>query len=297
MCKSPLQVKQERSDGWCTVPVPCGKCNDCIYSKIVSWQFRLQCEVLHSDFPPLFVTLTYHPDYVKRGLEYDPKNGRAYVKYILEPRDLTLYWKRLRFNWDKFFNPRGTKKADRVSVPKITYWAVGEYGSKRKRPHYHAILFGIDDLRIIQDSWGLGIVDIRIIDDAPVAVGYCLKYLFKRDTYYPAGFKPFFRASKGIGLCYVTPEVIAYHKRDFDNAFVSLLDGIQLSIPKYLKAHIFTEQERFLLAEHLHRRIETIKSDRVSLLMQNSGRSEEEILYDLFVEPQKLLPSFHNQVF
>lgn len=300
MCKTPLNVRVERSDGYRTIPVPCGKCNDCIYSRIVSWQFRLECEYLHSEFRPLFVTFTYDKHHVKRGLEYDKPNGRAYVRHILESRDMTLYWKRLRFaRFNKFKNrwasfgycPLSEKPSS------IKYWYVGEYGTKRKRPHYHAILFGIDDLRLIQDTWEHGHVDIRFMDSPSTSVGYCLKYLFKKNSYSPCGFKPFMRASKGIGSCYINRETVRYHNSDFENCFVSTLGDVKLTLPKYLKDRIYDEPTRFLVTYHLQNRIDKMQSDRVKLLMNNSGRSEEEILYDLFVEPQKSLPSFHNQVF
>ena len=60
-----------------------------------------------------YITLTYNDDHL-------PANGS------LQPRDLQLFWKRLR----------------KARTPGIRYYACGEYGDQTARPHYHAIIFG-----------------------------------------------------------------------------------------------------------------------------------------------------------
>lgn len=65
-----------------------------------------------------FITLTYADDALTYG---GADHG------ILVPRDLTLFWKRLRKSGVSF-----------------RYFACGEYGDKLNRPHYHAIIFGHD---------------------------------------------------------------------------------------------------------------------------------------------------------
>lgn len=67
-----------------------------------------------------FITLTYADDALTFG---GAEHG------ILVKRDLTLFWKRLR----KHFPGRRFK-----------YFAAGEYGERSNRPHYHAIIFGLD---------------------------------------------------------------------------------------------------------------------------------------------------------
>lgn len=65
-----------------------------------------------------FITLTYR--------EVDLPWGR--LAPTLVPRDLQLFWKRLR---KEFGNA-------------IRYYACGEYGERFGRPHYHAAVFGFD---------------------------------------------------------------------------------------------------------------------------------------------------------
>lgn len=114
----------------------------------------------------VFVTLTYDDEHL-------PADGS------LVKRDLQLFLKRLR----KEHEPA-----------KLRYYACGEYGETTLRPHYHAILFGIDfadkrkhsvgkrgdDLFIsetLDKIWGLGHCYIGRVTykSAGYVARYCLK--------------------------------------------------------------------------------------------------------------------------
>lgn len=96
------------------VTVPCGKCIGCRLLKSRGWSLRCQHEAsLH--LLNCAITLTYKDDKV----------------LSLSKRDFQLFMKRLR----KFIEP-----------VRISYYACGEYGEARGRPHYHALLFGMDFL-------------------------------------------------------------------------------------------------------------------------------------------------------
>lgn len=99
-----------------------------------------------------FVTLTY---------KEVPDGGS------LVPRDLTLWFKRLRKH-------RGFR-----------YFAVGEYGDFSERPHYHAALFGfgVEDTDVVRETWGMGHVlvgDLTLASAAYVA-GYVTKKMTGKD--------------------------------------------------------------------------------------------------------------------
>ena len=115
-CISPVYVRKVSQF------VPCGKCGFCIKKAIDSWCLRLghEMEVSSSAF---FITLTYDNEHLPPGAE-------------LSKRDLQLFIKRLR----------------KVN-PGIRYFAVGEYGSERGRPHYHAVIFNLINLDLVTDSW------------------------------------------------------------------------------------------------------------------------------------------------
>lgn len=101
-----------------------------------------------------FITLTYDTDFVPIS-----KNGFM----SLNKRDVQLFLKRLR------------KKCNDSEHP-IKYYAVGEYGGKTKRPHYHIILFNAK-LPEIQPAWKQGAIHYGTVNGA--SVGYTLKYMMK----------------------------------------------------------------------------------------------------------------------
>lgn len=106
-----------------------------------------------------FITLTYS----EKNL---PENGS------LSSRDLQLFFKRLR----KKLHPH-----------KIRYFACGEYGERFKRPHYHAIIFGLENScltwQLISDVWNKGIIDVGSVtkDSISYVAGYVSKKINNED--------------------------------------------------------------------------------------------------------------------
>ena len=108
------------------VIVPCGKCPECLANKRSQWSFRLSQELKYTEFNSFFITLTYDDLHLPFAI---PEIGSNMVgSPTLVKSDLQLFFKRLR------------KKL----ATNIRYYAVGEYGSRTSRPHYHAIVFNID---------------------------------------------------------------------------------------------------------------------------------------------------------
>lgn len=119
--------------------------------------FRQVFESLQHDFNS-FVTLTYSPDNV-------PESGS------LNPYDLQLWIKRLRARC----HPR-----------KFRYYAVGEYGERTFRPHYHLSVFGLSSFSdiggksfeaVVRDTWGLGHTLTAEFNSA--TANYCAGYVTK----------------------------------------------------------------------------------------------------------------------
>lgn len=142
------------------IKIPCGKCAGCRAQKTREWADRMILELDHSK-KAVFLTLTYNDDHLP--VKVNINSGQ--MEMTLQPRDLTLFFKRLR---KKF------KDAE------IRYYACGEYGKNTYRPHYHIILFGLGlsdfkDLRI-QGKNELG--DIYYVSDALAndiwKNGYCM---------------------------------------------------------------------------------------------------------------------------
>lgn len=125
-CLTPYLLKdQDRT-------VPCNKCPECTARRISGWSFRLMQEYKHCNSAH-FITLTYDTQHV-------PITPHGFMG--LNKRHLQLFFKRLR---------KAHVRTDQYDLP-IKYYAVGEYGTARKRPHYHIILFNAK-LELIQDAW------------------------------------------------------------------------------------------------------------------------------------------------
>lgn len=160
----------------------CGQCLPCRIKRRRLWTHRIMLEsMLHTQ--NTFVTLTYTNDsLVSTGL-LSEKTGM----YTLEPKHLQNWLKKLRFH---------------VAPLKIRFFAVGEYGDKSERPHYHLILFGYPNCkhyrtkrdnhnrvdwknccnrcRIIGETWGFG--DIELGECNPKSAGYIAGYAVKKMT-------------------------------------------------------------------------------------------------------------------
>lgn len=170
-----------------------------------------------------FITLTYAGQHISRTT-----NGFS----TLNKPDLQEFFKRLRF------------AQSGSGYSGIKYYAVGEYGSKNKRPHYHVIVFNAD-ISLIDPAWGLG--SVYYGDVGPASVGYCLKYLMKkgqipmhqRDDRLPE----FSMMSKGLGKNYLTDAMVTWHLDQIeDRLYCTTLDGHKITIPRYYKDKIFSDR-------------------------------------------------------
>lgn len=162
------------------IPCPCGHCPYCRYRMSRTWVLRLRLEAMKWQ-RQCFLTLTYNDD--------------SLLDRSLHPEHLTSFWKRLRYYVSQ-------KYGDDY---KIKYFSCGEYGDKFGRPHYHALIFGLDkeDEDIILKAWTYGFIQVGSLTDSSIkyVAGYALKKLgkdkdrFRRSKKWPE----FIRASQGIG--------------------------------------------------------------------------------------------------
>jgi hypothetical protein len=215
-CLSPFYVTNSRLT---ETPVPCGRCPSCLNRRINDWVFRLTQERKVST-TSYFVTLTYNNDNV-------PISENGFM--TLDKPDVQKFMKRLR----------------KRNQSKIKYFAVGEYGSLRKRPHYHMIIFNVDDKDYIRQSWKLGTVDIGTVSTDSIA--YTLKYLDKgkiipqhsRDD----RLKEFSLMSKGLGADFMTQAMVNFYQNDISRIYI-LSNGHKRSMPRYYRKKIFDAVQR-----------------------------------------------------
>ncbi len=206
-CLTPLLLRDKFGN---VVKVPCGHCLFCRKERSKEWGFRLMCECSQWS-SSVFLTLTYDEEHVTFV------DDVCYPFYAtLVPRDLQLFIKRLR----KALDGRTIK-----------YYACGEYGSNTLRPHYHAILFGVDysDFPVIEKCWKMGFVKL---DEVNVATcnyvsGYVQKKLYGRDSYPSWICPPFSRMSKHLGFDYFAK----HHEEIFSHGLH--FQGHQIPVPRY----------------------------------------------------------------
>lgn len=153
LCRKPFYMGQL---------VPCAKCLHCRINQKRIWVSRLELErFLHKD--ACFATLTYSDDSGHGGQ--------------LVPKHVQDWLKRLRAS---------------IQPKKIRFFLVGEYGLQTARPHYHALLFGIDrwlaggvDGRsgLVQSTWNHGFTYVGDFnhDTAAYVCGYVLKKLTQKN--------------------------------------------------------------------------------------------------------------------
>lgn len=137
--------------GWKPLLLPCGRCIGCRMSVARDWAIR--CTFEAQDWKvQSFVTFTYRDDVCPKFLRKDHLSGAI---------------KRLRARLDS----------------PIKFFACGEYGEEKGRPHYHALLFGVRELAPIQASWPFGFVQVKPV--TPERIAYTAGYVSKKfDTMY-----------------------------------------------------------------------------------------------------------------
>jgi len=216
-----------RKGGWTDLPVevPCGRCIGCRLERSRQWAIRCVHESSEHE-ENSFVTLTYRDDQLTWG-------GIAPTLY---PRDLELFWKRLRKKYG----------------PNIRYFACGEYGDESYRPHYHACIFGLDfkDKELCSTKDGINLYHSPDLDNLWTH-GYCTigdvnfesaayvaRYIVGKklgqdaDIYLERGIEPeFVRMSRrpGIGANWYSK----WKKDVFPNDLVVIRNGVVCKPPRF----------------------------------------------------------------
>ncbi len=231
ICTSPIKILDPRFPNLKKeIYVPCKHCVACRVNKTSEWTLRIMMELKNWD-SARFITLTYRP-------------GTTPADKTLVKDDLSDFFKALRQN---------------LNGRKIRYFACGEYGErendptdweKGKRPHYHAIVFGLtdsledrkavfnawgrsDDFQWFGKDWRKSCGDVTP-DSARYVAGYCQKKLngkLGEEEYLKTNrIPPFQHQSKQLGEDYFLSNIEQYKQDGF-----ILFNGKRHSIPETWK--------------------------------------------------------------
>lgn len=180
--------------------IPCNSCVGCMNRRTSDWALRCYHESMYWSSTTM-ITLTYESGYL-------PPNRS------LDKSDLQKFWKRFRQELRR-----------KYGINSIRYFACGEYGEERGRPHYHAVVFGFgfpDKIEVSNNPgavnrlwesamltkiWGMGKCTLSVLGANGAAANYISKYVTKK-SYGAKGDKeyagtgripPFSCMSQGIG--------------------------------------------------------------------------------------------------
>lgn len=228
-CPYPILIKN--SLGY-VMRVPCGQCIACRLNKARAYSIRIMNETVYHK-KSCFLSLTYDDEFLP-------------VNHSLDKSALQKFLKRLR---------------KRVGVP-IRYFACGEYGEEKLRPHFHICLFGLgeDDevfLNKIRRKTGRGnyvwqckmkdwkfgncYVGMLDYDSACYVARYTSKKLLANDSKIPdkqfwqdRGLLPPYLVMSnrpGIGAEYVRDNFNRLKKREY----VLAKGGVKAPLPRYYR--------------------------------------------------------------
>lgn len=274
-CLRPIDVYNKKAGK--SFLVPCGKCDECLNRRKMSFVFRVEQQMRSNEFKYChYVTLTYSDKYLphesfSRKVKGSPVDVISTGESLLCPYDLTQFFKRYRL----------------FTGEPLKYFCAGEYGSEKntKRPHYHIILFcnqnWKDCVHFSQLAWSYLVAEtkedrllryrkmrkrnITIKRDSQnmrnreligrvnvlsvvyrricYVAKYCNKILYPNEVV-----PPFVRLSNGLGAGFLDSETCKLCKKQ-NRHHTYFENGLPVAIPRYYAHKMFTleQMERFQL--------------------------------------------------
>lgn len=156
------------------IKIPCGKCLACRLKYARTWANRCMLEAKYHK-QNWFVTLTYKSEFLPFVGDYA----------TLRKSDFQKFMKRLRDNYSRKY----------PDAEKFRYFMCGEYGTKKGRPHYHFLAFGLELFDLVPDS---------IEKTKTGKLQYISEFVNRAwSVYTPDGLEPDFIDDKGHKMSYL----------------------------------------------------------------------------------------------
>lgn len=264
---------------------PCGKCTACKIQICKEWALRCMLELPYWE-KSIFTTLTYNDENL-------PKDNSIHKE------ELSEFFDKLRDN----LKPYKTK---------IKFMASGEYGDENTRPHYHAIIFGINiDLNnwfyqfrngkqqicyrseneIIEKTWTKGEVYNGYVSYN--SARYVSSYVFKKyydelaeETYKKYNLEiPFRKVSNGIGKNFW----IDYGNQILKRGYISI-NGEPNTIPRYFLK--LTEKENIFDLRRKQLDIELEKFENFKTDYNNNKDAYNSMLITDYFKPNNEIEAY-----
>lgn len=264
LCWSPKSYSKE----FATFQIPCGKCISCRLEN--ARQTAIRCVHEASMYENnSFITLTYSEENLKsEKLQY--LDFQLFIKKLRNHIFETKLKERFpnvssQIERRRLFND--TNKSSRlefIEQTRISVFVAGEYGDRKKRPHWHALVFNwrpsdclpkytsdrgdqVYCSETLSSLWPQGISEIGQITFE--SAGYCARYASKKLSHGKDGthdFEPISRRSSknAIGKRWIEkfwPDV-------FNHGFIVLPNGTTCGIPRYYEKWL----KRYKPAEWTH---------------------------------------------
>lgn len=232
--------------GTSDMQVPCGFCIGCVLERRQMWSLRCRHEASCWDHN-VFLTLTYDDKHLDWKGSLDPTHPRLFLRYLR--RHLS-----------------GVESAPGSERKPIRFFGCGEYGSQRKRAHYHLLLFNVrlpDRESYGQRTYTSGLVsrlwkygshlcgDVTGASAAYVA-GYTLKKVQAIDRERQYGVVhpetgEWHEREREFTMCSNKPGIGQYwydkYKADLRHGYC-VSDGAQTSIPRFYQKKLSDDDPR-----------------------------------------------------
>jgi len=189
-------TEKQRQGETRTILLPCNRCIGCRLQRANDWATRCAHEAQEHS-ANCYGTFTY-------------ANDNLHTQSLCH-RDWQLFIKKLRNALCRKWSAKEIEISDSLyytadmglrPIPQLKYYMAGEYGSKNRRPHFHACLFGIDMLdkkfwkmnnngdqlytsKTLEEIWGHGFVSIGKVTYESAA--YIARYIIDKKTGQNAG--------------------------------------------------------------------------------------------------------------
>lgn len=293
MCYNPITItisEPNATGGIRRVAVPCGKCMACLKDYQNSWSVRIQEEFRNYGYG-YFFTLTYNDDTVPTVVDTD--SGRLYQSVCKSHVQ----------DWIKRFRTRLSRKTGQAK--EIKYFITSEYGPRTLRPHYHGVIFGVDDIefRLLLNDWTekYGFATYKLIPQyrcggaSRYVAKYCSKGFFRNPYEEQKIVRPTFHlVSKRFGLSYVD-RMKDYHLANGDvlnkrlDRYYSLVGDrsrvyigqFGYKMPRYYRDKIYGTKTRLShkVADYLHSESDKLRSQSLAAIQSERNCSYGEACY------------------